>query len=205
MVCKSVVRQQHFFQEISTYVVVGSTLASGEDSKVDTGLEVGSVLEVLPEEDQTSTGATESLVAVDKQTSVHATLWVEGLNSRRGGDDVTVLKGVVELLSSDETRGVSHVAHQPSTLPRGDLLQTLVVPVSGVGRGTTDEKTGLEDLGLLGKRLVVNQVGVGVESVGQGLEVDGGSGHLLLGSLLNEMSISRAGREARLHERSNRG
>jgi hypothetical protein len=43
------------------YVVVGSTLASGEDGGVDSGLEVG--LLVLSEEDETSSGTSEGLVA----------------------------------------------------------------------------------------------------------------------------------------------
>jgi hypothetical protein len=44
-----------------THVVVGSTLASGEDGGIDTGLEVS--LLVLAEEDETGTGTTEGLVA----------------------------------------------------------------------------------------------------------------------------------------------
>ena len=42
---------------------MGTTLASGEDSIVNTLLKVSRVFEVLPEENKTSAGATESLVA----------------------------------------------------------------------------------------------------------------------------------------------
>ena len=45
-------------------VVVGATLASGEDGLVDALLEVGGLVTVLAEEDQTSARATESLVPV---------------------------------------------------------------------------------------------------------------------------------------------
>jgi hypothetical protein len=50
-----------------TYVVVRATLASGEDSFVDALLKVSGVLEVLAEEDETSTRATESLVTGRKK------------------------------------------------------------------------------------------------------------------------------------------
>lgn len=47
----------------NTYIVVGATLASGEDGIVNTLLKVSRVLEILPEENKTSAGATESLMA----------------------------------------------------------------------------------------------------------------------------------------------
>ena len=47
------------------YVVVGTTLAGGEDGFVDALLEVLGVGKVLAEEDETSTRATECLVSVD--------------------------------------------------------------------------------------------------------------------------------------------
>jgi len=45
---------------------VGATLASGEDGVVNTLLKVSRVLEILPEENKTSAGATESLVAMKR-------------------------------------------------------------------------------------------------------------------------------------------
>ena len=53
-----------------TYVVVGTTLASREDSLVDALLEVLSLLGVFPEEDKTSTGTTECLVPVPQKVSI---------------------------------------------------------------------------------------------------------------------------------------
>lgn len=46
-----------------SYVIVGTTLTCGEDSLVDALLEVLGLLEVFPEEDETSTGSTKRLVA----------------------------------------------------------------------------------------------------------------------------------------------
>ena len=45
-----------------TDVIMGTALASGENSLVDALLEILGVLCIFPEEDQTSTGTTESLV-----------------------------------------------------------------------------------------------------------------------------------------------
>ena len=49
---------------------MGATLASGEDGLVDALLEVGSLVAVLAEEDQTSARATESLVPVQVGVSI---------------------------------------------------------------------------------------------------------------------------------------
>lgn len=45
---------------------MGTTLASGENRVVDALLQILSVLRILPEKDQTSTGATESLVTSEE-------------------------------------------------------------------------------------------------------------------------------------------
>jgi hypothetical protein len=100
-----------------THVVVGSTLASGEDSGVDPGLDVG--LLVLPEEDETSSGTSESLVG-------------------GGGNDITELERRALLTSGNETRDVSHIGKEVSSLSIGNLPQSRVVPVSGVGGTTTN-------------------------------------------------------------------
>ena len=56
----------HTLEEVrGAYVVVRTTLAGRENGVVDALLEVLCVLEILAEEDETSTGATECLVSVD--------------------------------------------------------------------------------------------------------------------------------------------
>ena len=46
-------------------MIVGTTLAGGENSVVDTLLEVLRAFNILAEEDETGTGSTEGLVAID--------------------------------------------------------------------------------------------------------------------------------------------
>lgn len=57
----------------ATDVVVGTTLASGEDSHVDSALNIVSVLVVFAEEDQSSTGTTKSLVAAGGESLSEST------------------------------------------------------------------------------------------------------------------------------------
>jgi hypothetical protein len=141
-----------------------ATLAGRENGVVDALLEVLCVLEILAEEDETSTGPTEGLVG-------------------GRGDDIAVLEGVVELLRRDETAGVGDVGHEEGALTLGNGLQRLVVPVAGVGGGTADDETRLKELGLVGEVLVVDELGLGGDTVGERLEVDGRRRHLFLGSL----------------------
>jgi len=111
---------QHITLELvhdCTHVVVWSTLASGEDGSVDPSLNIG--LLVLSEEDETSSGTPQSLVG-------------------GGGDDVTELEWRALFTGSDETRDMSHVGKEVSPLSIGDLPQSSVIPISGVGGSTTN-------------------------------------------------------------------
>lgn len=161
-----------------THVVVGSTLASGEDGGVDSSLEVG--LLVLSEEDETSSGSSESLVG-------------------GGGDDITVVEGGGLLSGGDETGNVGHVAQEVSTLTVGDLSETGVVPVTGVSGTTADEETGLVEVGVGLELGVVDDTGGRVNSVREGLEVDGRSGDLLLGGVVTVSQVSSIG-ETETHD-----
>jgi hypothetical protein len=118
-----------------------STLATGEDSIVDTLLEIRSFRMILPEEDQSSTGTTKRFVS-------------------SGGDDITILKGVVQLLSSNKTRGVSNIGHKPGSFFVCDLTELSILPVTGISRGTADNETGPENLSLRGKSGIINEVGI---------------------------------------------
>jgi len=117
------------------------------------------------------------------EISITRLSWTKKCNSRSGGDDIAVLEGVVELLSSDETAGVGDVGHEPSTLLVGDLAEVGIVPVTGVGRGTANDETRLVNLSRGLELGIVDDAGLGDDGVGEGLEVDGGGGHLLFGSL----------------------
>lgn len=80
-----------------------STLASRKNGIVDSLLEIRGILQVFPEEDQASTRTTECLMC-------------------GGGNNITVFKGAVEFLSSNETTGVGNVSHEPGAFARGDFL-----------------------------------------------------------------------------------
>lgn len=163
----------HRHRRPSTYVVVGSTLAGGEDSLVNSLLHVG--LLVLSEEDQTSSGTSQSLVG-------------------RGADDVTVLKRRVLFTGGDETGDMGHVAQEIRAVAVGDLSQSLVVPVSRVGRSSTDDHSGLVKAGVGGQLLVVDETGSRGDPVRERLEVDGGSGDLLLGGVVTVCQVTTVGK-----------
>ena len=153
-------------QDAKAYVVVRAALASREDSIVDALLEVLRLVRVLAEEDEACTGTTERLV-------------------RRGGDDVAVLEGVRELARRDEAARVRDVGHQERAVLVRDGAERRVVPVPRVRGRAADDELRLEDLRLRRERLVVDELRLGVEAIGERLEVDGRRSHLLLGSLLN--------------------
>ena len=157
-------RLHNYIVPHETYVVVGAALACREDGVVHALLEILGLVRVLAEEDQTSTGTAERLV-------------------RRGRDDVAVLEGVRELASSDKTARVRDVGHEEGAVLICSLTKSLVVPVAGVSGGTADDETRLVDFGERLQVLVVNELRLGVKTVGKRLEVNGGSRHLLLRSL----------------------
>lgn len=143
---------------------MGTTLASREDGFINTLLEVGGIRTVLPEEDKTSTRASKGLVS-------------------GGGNDIAVLEGVVQLLSSNEAGCVGNVCHEPGALLVGNFAEFSIIPVAGVSGSTADDETGLEDLRLSSKTSVIDEVGVGCDGIRVGLEVDRRRSHLLLSGL----------------------
>ena len=147
-----------------THVVVGATLASREDSVVDTLLKVLGLVGILPEEDETGTGPTKRLV-------------------RRGRDDIAVLERIGELASGNETTGVRNVCHKERAVLIRGCPEGLVVPITRVRRCTADNETRLVDLCELLQAGVVDELGRGVKTIRKGLEVDGRRSHLLLSRL----------------------
>ena len=67
---------------------------------------------------------------------------------------------------------MGHVHHEVRTVEVSDLAKTLVVPVSRVSGGTTDQDPGLEEESVLLECVVVDETGGGVDLVRKGLEVD---------------------------------
>ena len=149
-------RLQERGRDTGDRVVVRAALARGEDGVVDALLEVGSLLRVLAEEDETSTGTTQGLVAKDRCVSKYNQSCLTRHDLRGSGDNITVVEGARVLATGNETANVSHVGHQVSTMLVSDLAKSLVVPVAGVRRGTADDETGLEEASLVRKFAVVN-------------------------------------------------
>jgi len=92
---------------------VRTTLASGEDGIVNTLLKVRSIWIIFFEENQTGTGATKGFVC-------------------SGGNNVAIIKRIIQLLGSNETRGMGNVGHEPCTLLVGDLTKLGIIPVAWI-------------------------------------------------------------------------
>ena len=138
-----------------------STLKRREDSLIDPSLEVPLV---LPEEDQSGPGTSQSLVC-------------------RGGDNVRVVKGISRFLREDKAGDVSHIHHQEGAILVRNLAEGLVVPLAGVRTPSHDKALRLEESGIAAERHKIN-VALRVALVGERLEVDRGSRDSLAGSLL---------------------
>lgn len=149
-----------------------TSLTSGEDGLVDPLLDIG--LLVLSEEDQPGPGSTQGLV-------------------RRRGDNVTEVERRAVLTRGDETRDVSHVAHQVGTVGIGNLPEPGIVPVSGVSRSSADDESGLVQPGVDLQLLVVDQAGLRVDTVRERLEVDRRRGDLLLGGVVTVGQVTTVG------------
>lgn len=145
-------------------VVVGATLVTGEDGEVD------GVLQVVHDVLAGLVGATDTLTEEDHGT----TRTTEGLVGG-GGDDIGVLEGRGDDTSGDQTGDVSHVNNEVGTDLVGDLAHALVVNQTAVGRGTGNETLGAVHLGVLLEGVVVNDTGLKVDTVREGLKVGGDS------------------------------
>lgn len=168
-------------EDETTHIVVWTTLACRKDGLVDALFEVGMVGTVLSEEHEPGTRTTEGLVPASTVSTESGRRRVSDL--RGGGDDMAMLERAVEFLGGDETADVGDVGHEIGTLLVTDVSEPAIVPVTGVRRGTADDEPGLEYLGLLLEAGVVDELGGGIDRVREGLEIDGGGGHLFLGGL----------------------
>lgn len=178
IVCeKGTLRQDGTSEEKQANLVVWATLTSREHSIVDALLEVLIVLAVFPEEDHTCSGATKRLVTKWTQSRPKANAWG---HSRCGGDNITILKRVVQFLRCDQPACVSDIRHHISALPVTNGLDRGVIPVSGISGSTADNQTGLENLCLLGQGLVIDELRRRVKSIRERLEIDRRRSHLFL-------------------------
>jgi hypothetical protein len=121
------------------------------------------------------------------------------MHSRSGSNDVTVLEGAQELSSGNQTRSVSHIAHQEGTLIVSDLPEILVVPIARICRGTANEQARLKNFGSLFDLRIINQVRRHIKAVWQRLEIDGRSRDFLLSRVIAVRQMSSI-RETETHE-----
>jgi hypothetical protein len=146
-------------------VVVRATLVTREDGEVDgtfeiverllAGLSIG-LAYTLAEEDHGTTGSTKGLVS-------------------GGRDDVAVREGRLVDTSGDQTGDMGHVHQEVAADLVRDLTHAGVVDFAAVGGGTGDEHLGAVHEGVLLELVVVDEAGVEVHTVGEGLEVCGNS------------------------------
>lgn len=76
--------------------------------------------------------------------------------------------------------------------------EALVVPITGVRRGTADNQTGLEAMSSLAQSSIVDELSGGVQTVREGLEVDRGCRDLFLGSVVPMCQVTTIG-QAKTH------
>lgn len=141
-------------------VVVGAALVTGEDGEVDGTLKVVHDLlaslvgaaDTLAEEDHGTSGATQRLVG-------------------GGGNDIGVLEGRGDDTSGDQAGDMGHVDNEVGTDLVSDLAHALVVDQTAVGGGTGNQTLGAVQLSVGLQRVVVNDAGLQVDAVGEGLEV----------------------------------
>lgn len=144
-------------------VVVGSTLVTWEDRKVDWVLEIIKSLlsslginlaDTLSEEDHGTTRTTEGLVG-------------------GCGHDIGVLERAWDDTSGDEARDVSHVNNEVSTDEVCNLTHTSIVDETAVCRGTGNENLRSVHQGILLQLLIINDASLKVDTVWEGFEVGG--------------------------------
>ena len=85
-----------------------------------------------------------------------------------------ILHRVSEETGSDESGRVSHIDHQDSAYAICDLTHTLVVPLTRVGRGTTDDQLRVGLLSLTLHIVVVDTTVLLTYTVGNGVVEDTG-------------------------------
>lgn len=115
------------------------------------------------------------------------------MDSRSGGDDITVLERRVLLLRRDQPRDMRHITHQITSIRIRNLPQPPVIPIPRVRARPTDDQSGLEQPRILRELFIVDQTGLWVDSVREGLKVDGRGGDLLLGGVVAVGEMSTVG------------
>mmetsp|Transcript_26403 Transcript_26403/g.40875 ORF Transcript_26403/g.40875 Transcript_26403/m.40875 type:complete len:286 (+) Transcript_26403:665-1522(+) len=119
---------------------------------------------VLTEKDHTSSGTAETLVG-------------------SCGDDIAVIKGVVALTSSHDSRNMRHVHKQEGSISISNSPVLGIVPISRVCTTTSNDHSGLEESGGALQLIVIDNTGYLVHPVRKRFKVYRGRRHSLASSL----------------------
>lgn len=170
-------------------MVVGTTLVAREDGVVDGTLQVVQLLllrlgvgsaDTLAEENQGSARSTETLVA-------------------GGGDNISIAERTGQDLGGDHSRNVSHIGKHVGVDLVANLADAFVVDQTAVGTGTGNNDLGSVEHGELLELLIVDEAGLLVELVRDGLEVLGNCRDLLGGCLVSVGQMATVG-EVQTHQ-----
>mmetsp|Transcript_11909 Transcript_11909/g.50035 ORF Transcript_11909/g.50035 Transcript_11909/m.50035 type:complete len:337 (-) Transcript_11909:50-1060(-) len=161
---------------------MGTALEAGEDAEVDL------VLQVVRDRRALLVDALLALAVEDHRAPRAAKGLVRG-----GGHHVGILEGRRDHVRGDEAGDVRHVGHEVGAHLVADLPHALVVVVARVRGRAGDDQLGAVQHGVGLEGVVVDEAGVLVEPVRQGLEENGGGGDLLLGGVEPVREVAAVG------------
>ena len=142
-------------------MVVRSTLVTWEDGEVDGSLKV--IQDLLA---GFGIGASDSFAEEDHGSSRST----EGLVSG-GGDDIGVFEGRRNDTRCDEAGDVSHIDNEIGAHFVGDLTHASIIDQPAVCGSSCDDALGTVHQCVLFEAVVVDDTGVEVDSVREGLEI----------------------------------
>lgn len=112
---------------------------------------------------------------------------------RSSGHNVTVLEGTGLLTGGHQSRNVGHIHEKEGTIIIGNLTETGIVPITGVGRSSGNNHGGLEKTGIPLQLIIVDNTRSLIDLVGQTLKVDGCGTDGLASSLLLAVGVKSVG------------
>mmetsp|Transcript_19996 Transcript_19996/g.41804 ORF Transcript_19996/g.41804 Transcript_19996/m.41804 type:complete len:214 (+) Transcript_19996:674-1315(+) len=164
------VHLQELHGQSADLVIVGSTLQCWEDGHVDALLDVRNLLRIF-EEDHASTWPSQGLV-------------------RGGRHHIAMFEGTWMFSSGHEATDVRNVCHQNGTHLVRDAAELSEVDDARIGGSTAQDHVWPEDQSCLSELIKVDQPGLRMHSIRQGLEVDRSGADLLLGGVVAMCQVS---------------
>mmetsp|Transcript_30715 Transcript_30715/g.66187 ORF Transcript_30715/g.66187 Transcript_30715/m.66187 type:complete len:214 (-) Transcript_30715:1297-1938(-) len=151
-------------------MIVRTALQGREDRHVDALLDVRNLLRIF-EEDHASTWPSQGLV-------------------RGGRHHIAMFEGTWMFSSGHEATDVRNVCHQNGTHLVRDAAELSEVDDARIGGSTAQDHCWPEDQSCLSELIKVDQPGLRMHSIRQGLEVDRSGADLLLGGVVAMCQVS---------------